>query len=268
MSSQQNIEEPLTVDPSSSGFHESEVVDCMRGAELRTHSSKHIKTRLDELWGKDGWIPPFQHKLTGKRLTVDSLSYQDVRALLYISNLAAGAGIVCASLYEPRGLIYGCLCKVNGVPKWTDHVAKRAKTRAKNLWKGGLPRVSFVTHPRVPHSEPTSEQASAIPSSDVIDPVSDDGEILFVETFDDRSEDDDLCDGSINEQSHTTPLDHHQDVSNINHTPLIPSRPVRQSTASNMFSDIPGARVQLKNGRSLPDEDVKDLIRHFGRSAV
>ena len=201
--------------------------------------------------------------ITGQNLTVDSFSYHSLQALLSVSNKAASKGIAFPSLYEPRGLIYGLVRKVDGIPKWTDDVAEKAKTRADNRWGKGMPPVASVTHPRVPRSEPTSEPASATASSDISDLLSDDEETPLVEASDDGKEDADLHHDSVNEVSRDAHIDHQQDVSNMNHTPTIPPRPVRQLAASNMVLDIPGARAQLRNGNSLSDEDVKDLIRHM-----
>jgi hypothetical protein len=69
MSSQQDIQQPKAGDPSSRRFSEPDkLVLPMQGAASRSPTSKEIRTRLDELSGKEGWISPFQHKLIGTNL--------------------------------------------------------------------------------------------------------------------------------------------------------------------------------------------------------
>jgi len=69
MSSQQDVQKPKAGDPSSRRFSEPDkLVLPMQGAASRSPTNKGIRTRLDVLWGKEGWISPFQHKLTGTNL--------------------------------------------------------------------------------------------------------------------------------------------------------------------------------------------------------
>lgn len=138
MSSQQGDLQPNAVDPTSPlPLGPDEPLPCMRGAESRRHTNNDRRKRLDELWGRGNWVPPFLHSQSREPVTAQTLFPYDLVRLCSISTHAAGNGVALPSLYQPGGLLHLFTSNRDGELTWTRDSASLALGRAIKLWKEG-----------------------------------------------------------------------------------------------------------------------------------